>query len=458
MRRFASIRVLAVVATILGLLGYPATASPKAQVTSRVQLQPQSEEANFVLAVYGQLRMHFYSNALDPSKLFNESLTGLSKYLKSRKVNFSPKNILPGTKDMVAQGMFKKEFVKAEALARAVKLKSHELAFVASDALLDAVDDSHTSFIDPKSWDYMLRGESGMPIFSGGIGVHLRRTEDGSVYVLEVYPDGPAERAGLKRFDRIIAVDGFPVPWELQYTVSMILGEKCSEVTLSVIRDGKCLDVKVERNDIVSPVAREEVITAGNEHFGYLHLYSFVTQEALDRTLAHVVMKGYVEDNVAGYIIDLRDNSGGQLRFLDSIFEIFLVHGTKCYNIQSAIRHSTYATGAGQITDLPMVVLVNDGSYSASEIFAAVMKEQKRAVIVGTRTGGAVSGARHIGLPYGSGMSVAIFQIFTAGGKTLEKVGVLPDIQVQLEDKDIAEGRDSQLEKAIHVLEEQTKK
>lgn len=358
--------------------------------------------------VYATLEKNFYNKTLDSPALLNASLDGLAKWLEAGpKVKFSPEKIIPGTDAKVSQAIFKAEFGKAEVAARAVKFdERHTLAFVASSALLYAVGDSHTGFMDPKAWEYFQRENFGKTLFAG-IGALVRRTEDGLFYLSEVYPDTPADKAGLERFDRILAVDGISVPAELDYAVSMLRGDKCTEVNIAVLRKGKKLDFKVERNDITLPVAREGIIAIDGKRFSYLHLYSFSTPAAFHRTLEHVVNMA-MDKGVAGHIIDLRDNPGGRLDVLDAIFEIFLVSNRQCYFVQDEKGRYMHTTSRGQVDNLPVVVLVNEGSGSASEVFAAVMMEQGRAVTIGARTAGAVSVANQFELSYGSGMMVAI--------------------------------------------------
>lgn len=410
-----------------------------------------------MLIVYDQLKTNFYNPAkLNPATLFNSSLDGLSKYLKEKKVDFSPGKVAAGADEATSESVFTVEFEKAEKLASGVKLEPHELAFVASGWLLEAVDDSHTLFIDPKSLAEEKKRNSGQAMFAG-IGVKIRRAEDGLFYCWEVLPDTPADKIGLKRFDRIIAVDGITVPAEIDYLVGLLRGEKCSEVVVTVLRNGKRLDFAVERDDIPSLVSRKELITSGKQHFGYLHLYTFAREEAF-WVILNFVANSEIADNVDGYIIDLRNNLGGKLGVLEQIFYIFLNEGRDCYVVQNAKRRDTYTNPAGPLTNLPVVVLVNEGSASASEIFAAVMKEQGRAVVVGEKTAGAVNVSQNRLLPYGAAMQIAVDQFFTSGGAVLEKFGVRPDIWVEQTTKDFADARDAQLEKAIEVLKIQTKK
>ncbi len=454
MRRLVKFRAFAAIAFVIILFGYPVACNGQRPDVS--QLQPKTE-AQFVFIVYGELKANFYNPAnLDPAILFNSSLDGLAKYLKEKKVNFSPVKITAGADEATAKTVFETEFGKAENLASGIKLEPHELAFVASGWLLEVVDDSHTGFVSPKRWAESQKQISGKPMFAG-IGATIKRTEDGFFYCINLFPGAPAEKAGLKRFDRIIAVDGISVPSETDDLIGLIRGEKCSEVVVTVLRNGKRMDFTVERNDIVVLISQEELITSGAQHFGYLHLYTFMRDEALGATLS-LVVSGEGINKVDGYIVDLRNNSGGKLGVLEQILAIFLDGGKDCFVIQDAKHRETYTNPLGPLTDLPIVVLVNEGSASASEIFAAVMKEQGRAIVVGEKTAGAVSVSQNRLLPYGAAMQIAIAQFLTVKGTVLEKFGVRPDIRVEETAKDFAAARDAQLEKAIEVLKIQTKK
>ncbi len=415
-------------------------------------------QSQFVLTAYENLKARFYDpRKLSPALLFNASLDGIAKYLEKNKAVFSPEKIDPAADETFAELVFAEEFERAEQiLCNTIPTKEHELAFAATEALLKAVDDSHTRFINPQEWREIQAGMTGKGMFVG-TGDLYRRGENGSLYVTWVYPGGPADKAGLRRFDRIVTIDGIPLPAEKEYIEGLLRGGRCTEVTLGVLRNGKSLDVAIERNVIVFPVASEETINAGGKRFGYFHLYSFENDKAFDKIFRYLKSERENAERLSGYVIDLRENGGGQFNVVLGMLCLFLEKGQGFLVNQDAGRRNVFVNKSVPLTRLPVVVLVNDASGSASEIFAAVMQEQKRATIVGKRTRGVVSQGLYFPLPYGSGMVVAVAQIFTAQGKPLEKFGVTPDVRVELTDKDIAQGKDSQLEKAVEILEKQTK-
>ena len=431
----------------------------QATATNSCAALQEREEAGseFVFNVFDQLKKDFYDpDSLKPVELFNASLDGLAKHLKSKNLNFSPEKIPADSDYPAVKAKFAAEFGKAGKLAAGIVLEKHELAFTAAHMLLAAVGDSHTSFIEPKLWDTEKKETSGAAMFSG-ISVSLRKLEDNFFCCDWVFPDGPADKAGVKRFDRIVLVNGEPAGNDTAKLAERIRGLRGTEVKLTIERNNERKEFSIKRGDIIQPSTSETVIKDGSHSFGYLHIYSFMLENSWKETLRHAMFKEGV-DKVGGFIIDLRGNPGGYLHVLEKILQVFLEAGTKCFVTKNTSGESEFIVPIGPMTRLPLVVLVDESSASASEIMSGVLQEQGRAVIVGKKTAGAVSVGQRVELPFESAMSVAVYQFFTAKGKKLEKEGVTPDVAVENTKDDITKGRDVQLERAVETLKEKVKK
>lgn len=417
----------------------------------------QEAGTEFVVKVYKTLQENYYDvPSINDAKLFNAGLDGVSKFLKTKDVEFVPEKIDEKIKYPKAAELFYAEFKKALNLAVKTKdLKKNDLTFAAVSKMLDALDSSHTYFIRTEQYREELKSKNGKPSYSG-IGASIRKLEDKFFYLEQVFPQGPAEKAGLKRFDKIVEVDGKKAGNDLREVVQWVRGEKGTEVEIVVERNGEGLTCKVERGDIVLPATQSEILQVGENSFGYLKLYHFDF-----RMLAGVYGHLHSLDaaKAKGMIIDLRGNPGGSMFVLDLSLELFLKINTPTYivkekNGKADFRHTTKEP----MTDLPVIILIDEMSGSAAEVFAAVMQENRRAEIVGKNSGGYVSVGNTVELSEGAAMMITISELTTAKGKKLEKKGVAPDVVVELTKDNIEKGQDAQLEKAIELLKAKTAK
>lgn len=426
---------------------------------SRVhQAAPQEQTgAEFVFEAHKQLVKNFYAPAeLKAPKLFNAGLEGIEKLLKSKGVDFTAYRIAEDESDEDARLQFGGEFSRAARIAKEkeAQLEQHAFAFTATEGMLESVGDSHTGFFPPKQWAEEKKQRSGEVVFAG-IGVRIKKLEDNLFYFDAVFPEGPAAKAGVERFDRLTAVDGQPAGNDLVKIVERIRGEKGKEVELEIARKGEPRKFKFKRDDISMPSTDMRVVKVGDDAFGHLTVYSFLPLHVTLETLRHVTVTGG-EKKLKGFVIDLRGNGGGYIHILKRMLGIFLEADTECYTLKCASGDEPYKVFIGPVTRKPVVVLVDDGSASASEIFSGVLQEQKRAKVVGKKTAGAVSVAKTVELPHDAAMGVTVCQFFTAAGKKLEKEGVTPDVVVELTKDDILNGRDAQLNKAIEILKKES--
>jgi carboxyl-terminal processing protease len=311
----------------------------------------------------------------------------------------------------------------------------------AINGMLTALD-PHSGYLNPKNFREMqveTRGEF------GGLGIEVTR-EKGLLKILSAIEDTPAARAGLKGGDIITAVDREEIQnLTLEQAIDKMRGSVNSPVTLTIMRQGvaKTFDVTVVRDVIhIKPVKSE---TEGD--VGYIHITSFNEQTTADLEKAVAVLKKKIGSKLKGYIIDLRNNPGGLLDQAIAVSDAFLDQGaivlTKGRNIEETQRANARV---GDITDgQKLVVLINGGSASASEIVAGALQDQHRAIIVGTRSFGKGSVQTVIPLSNGA-LRLTTARYYTPSGHSIQAKGIEPEVVIEeklpdeLKQKAAAEG------------------
>ena len=291
-----------------------------------------------------------------------------------------------------------------------------------------AVEDPYTFYYTPEE---MTKAQEDTIGLYHGIGVLIQSSDEGLIQVLRVYSDTPAERAGLRPGDVIAAVNGIAISGEDGRTyndaVNMIRGEEGTQVTLTLLRDGASFDVTVLRADVNVSYASYQVLPGD---IGYVCITQF-TGDAADRF--QEALDYFREQRVAGMVIDLRDNPGGLLDQVVSIADSILPQGVIVYIKDREGTHTEYYSDDA-LYDVPLAVLVNGMSASASEILAASVQAFDRGVVVGLTTYG--KGIVQTLLTYeedGAGLQLTTSSYYDADDRSIHGVGVQPDVEVALE-------------------------
>ncbi|OGC38595.1 hypothetical protein A2155_01055 [candidate division WWE3 bacterium RBG_16_52_45] len=299
--------------------------------------------------------------------------------------------------------------------------------------------------------------ESSKSMMAGGFaGIGVQITfENGQTVVSATEKGGPAETAGIKAGDVLIAVDGQSiegVPWEIQK--GLLHGPAGSASTITVYRlgEGK-LDIEVTRGYIATPEVQTRIL--GDGRIGYISLEVF-GDTATDEVRA-ALNQFLNEDKVGAIILDLRGNPGGHMIAGQELLSQFIPGGMAAAQIYSSDgSYYTMATSPGGLAlDVPLVVLVDQGSASASEFVAAALKDYGRAIIIGETTHGKGVGQTPVDLPDGSMTMVVGFEFRSPKGNVIHEIGVQPDIRVPTSPAERQRGTDRALDKAIEVLLEQ---
>lgn len=314
--------------------------------------------------------------------------------------------------------------------------------------MIDAIGDIHSSYMDPDEYR-----RANAPLQGGyeGIGAEVDLTGD-YVEVISTFPDSPAETAGLRPGDAFIRVDGEDMTGiDGNEVVRKILGPAGTTVRLSVLREGEAnlLEFELERARIVIPSIEARMLPDG---LAYVRLYAFADESGSDLRQA---LQGLLAVEPKGLILDLRGNAGGSLQASIEVASQFLPQGETVLTEQygDGSRETITSLRGGLATDLPLVVLVDGGSASASEVVAGAIQDLGRGQLVGEVTYGKGSVQNWIPLKNDQGaVRITIARWLTPSGRQIAEVGLTPDALVPLTEEDHAAGRDPQLDKAIELL------
>lgn len=319
--------------------------------------------------------------------------------------------------------------------------------------MVQSLEDPYSVYLTSEEYKSFTQETSGI---YAGIGIIVTPGEDGYITVVSPIEDTPGERAGLKTGDRISHVDGVEYfGEEMDQAVNVMKGEPNTSVSLTIIRgqlsESESFDVDIVREQIRLITVKSEMI----DDIGYMRLTSFdeITYDDFKTQLEEIE-----SNNARGLIIDLRNNPGGLLDVTAEIADDLLGSGDIVYTETKDGQRQTLQSGKSQ-TQIPLVVLVNEGSASASEILSGAIKDHNRGEIIGTTTfgKGVVQTVRP--LSDGSGIKLTVSQFFTPEGNVIHDVGVEPDIVVELDEgvetigiENIEE--DNQLQKALELIRE----
>ncbi len=306
---------------------------------------------------------------------------------------------------------------------------SKEQAYDAIRSALKKLDDPYTRFLDPQKFAELTQETSGE---LSGIGATLALDKTAKVpVVIAAMSNSPASKAGLKSGDLILSVDGKPVKGlEIDKVVSLVRGKPDTIIKLKIARgQKKVFDVAVTRQVIQVSIVTSALKQEGNNRIGYIRLSEF--DDHAD-TQMKAAIQSLEKQKVKGFILDLRDNPGGLLSMAVNISRLWINDGTI---VKTVIRNGESEIDEADqtaVTNLPLTLLVDGGSASASEILTGALKDHRRAMIVGTKTFGKGIVQQINSLSDGSGLNVTIAHYFTPNGTDIHHKGILPDVVIPL--------------------------
>ncbi len=307
--------------------------------------------------------------------------------------------------------------------------QGQEDAYKAIREMLGKLEDPYTRFMNPEEFKNMQIDTSGELV---GVGIQISEDKKtGRLIVISPIEDTPAAEAGIVAQDLILKIDGKDTKgMNVNDAVDLIRGEQGSQVTLTIERNGQERDYDIIREKIEIHPVKASLKDTELGKVGYIRLTTFNEYAARDMQKA---IKQQEQANVVGYILDLRSNPGGLLYSSIDIARMWIDRGTIVSTVdRQGISDRESATNKA-LTDKPLVVLIDGGSASASEILSGALKDNKRATLLGTKTfgKGLVQSVRPLG--DGSGLAVTIAKYLTPNGTDINKAGIPPDVVVKLD-------------------------
>ena len=338
-------------------------------------------------------------------------------------------------------------------------IDENEVSEQAITAYVEGLNEPYTHYYSPEKFSSYM---SNLQDSYVGIGVVISKNEKNEIEVVSPFEDSPAYNAGVLPGDIITAVDGTAYSGEeMNDAVNYIKqGKRGTSVVLTIVRDGgAAFDVAVERNDVSSESVKTEML---DNNIGYVRITAFNTSDGRGNQDTYTEFKEKVAElqnnGMEKMIIDLRDNPGGALDVVCNIADMMVPEGTITYMEYKDGKRETFTSDANEM-DIPMAVLINENSASASEVLTGCLKDYNKAVIVGNKSYG--KGIVQTVYPFmdGSGMSVTVAKYYSPNGVCIHGTGIEPDIQADMPEKYsdyyssmVPHDEDTQLMRSIEVL------
>lgn len=386
------------------------------------------------------------------SKIFTIIITALITFFVTTSVSSFIANLFQG--ESIEKISVVKEMLEEYSL---FEVDEEKVADYAAMAMAAAVEDPYTAYFPKEEFssykDNIMSSYVGMGAMLGA------DMETGEITIVSTVEGAPAYKAGIKSGDKIIAIDGENYGASRLTEASMYVknGEEGTTFVLTIDREGKGrFDVTVTREKVIKKSVESKML---DSDIGYIKITGFESKvELSEKDTYDEFVENLLALNSAGMkkmIIDLRDNPGGDLRVVCNIADAILPKGVITYT-EDKYGKQEFIYSDSEELDIPIAVLVNGGSASASEVLTGALKDHKKATVVGTKTygKGIVQGV----FPFsdGSGMSITTARYFTPGGVCIHEIGIEPDIKVELDTtkalSELSISEDIQLKKAIEVL------
>lgn len=308
---------------------------------------------------------------------------------------------------------------------------SREQAYEALKAALEQLQDPYTRFMDPEQYEALTSQTSGE---LSGVGLRLELDEKTkAIAVVEPIENSPAVRAGLQVADKILAIDGKTTQgMSVEEAAKLIRGQVGTEVTLQVSREGRgVFDVSMTRARIELPTVRYSMKQEGNKRVGYIRLQEFSSHAAEQM---HRAIENLSAQKADAFVLDLRGNPGGLLYASIDIARMWMEKGSIVRTVNRVGHNEEMSANRTALTNLPLAVLVDGNSASASEILSGALKDNGRATIIGDQTFGKALVQSVHSLSDGSGLAVTIAHYYTPNGTDISQKGITPDIKVEISD------------------------
>lgn len=318
--------------------------------------------------------------------------------------------------------------------------------------LLAGLGDPYSTYYTKEEYEDLTESMEG--VFSGIGAVLQQDADDGTIKVVRVIKDSPAEEAGVKANDILYKIEGKEISSDedLSEVVSRVKGKEGTNVNLTFLRNEEEIDFTITRKQIENPTVEYEML---DQSIGYIQITEFeeVTVDQFENA-----MEELEKDGMEKLVLDLRDNPGGLLSSVVSIADQFIGEGMIVYTEDKNGNREEYTADSKESFDQPLAVLINGNSASASEILAGAIQDYKIGTLVGTTSFGKGIVQSTIKFPDGSALKLTISSYYTPEGRNIHEKGIDPDVEVELDESledqsSIKKSEDNQLQKAIEVLE-----
>jgi len=332
------------------------------------------------------------------------------------------------------------------------KINKEKMTYGAIEGMVSAIGDPYTEFFNPEDAKKLQEDITGS---FEGIGLQMG-VKNKQVIAVSPIKGTPAEKSGIRPGDAVIAVDKKPTAdIAIDEVVNMIRGPKGTKVVLTISRTGMegTKDIEITRDTIKVPsMAYEIKETTNGKKIAHITLYQFSDTIYQDFKAAAI---NILNANVSGIVLDMRSNPGGLVNQATAIAGWFLDRGQLVLTEQDRNGEKTElnANGPSSFASIPLVVLVNEGSASASEILAGALKDDRKAPIIGMTSFGKGTVQKIVDFDDGSSLKITIAKWYTPSGVRIQDTGITPDIKVEMTSKDYEQNKDPQLDRALQEIE-----
>lgn len=379
------------------------------------------------------------------------SLLGNSNYINTKKI--SPQELYYEAYNVVKNNYYKndlnqQDFHKWKKRYKN-KIKTMEDAEVAINTMMASLDDTYSKFMNS---DEFLEQNQSINSKLYGIGINIASVS-GKIYIVNVLKNAPAYNQGVMAGDIILKINENDVAGQsIYHCAQLIKGDKDANVDLTLLRGNEKLTKSIKREEIKIKTVEYKNIS---DDIGYIRVSSFI---GLDTAKDFVVALNKLKDTKA-LVLDLRGNSGGLFQNATLISNLFLKKGVMVQVIARRNKKNIYsASSDGCIYEKPLAVLIDEDTASASEILSSALKDNNRAVLIGTKTFGKGLVQKVFSLPNQTGINLTIARYLTPLGKDINKKGIEPDYNVTIAHSDFINSIDSQLDFAKNYLEKEISK
>ncbi|HIK28015.1 MAG: S41 family peptidase [Oscillatoriaceae bacterium SKW80] len=408
-----------------------------------------------------------FSSAIAATATISLFVPGLSSSVRAA-LQDSPKVVLDEAWQIINREYVDSTFnkvdwqkVREELLSK--NYTSREQAYAALEKALEKLGDPYTRFMNPEQYRALTEQTAGE---LSGVGIKLEVDEKTkTLRVVEPIENSPAAKAGIQVADRILLIDGKPTQgMTVEEAVKLIRGKEGTQVKLQLSREGKGIfEVTLTRARIELQAVRYSVKEEGRIRVGYIRLQEFSAHaaEQMQRAIEDLKSK-----KVNAFVLDLRGNPGGLLYASVDIARMWMNKGAIVKTVDRQGRDEEIKNNNSALTDLPLAVLVDKNSASASEILSGALQDNGRAIIIGSKTFGKALVQSVHSLSDGSGLAVTIAHYYTPNGKDISHKGITPDITVDMSEEaskklvsnpnDITSKNDPVYARAVAVLQAQS--